>query len=452
MADPTVSYPFDPTGQAVSNRIPNEQVIILPPGDRLFHFTMLKFGPFFEEGLDLKLRDLNNNVIELTKGVDYYLSHKFMGASLSTMHPVYGSITFLRRDIVGTLIANYNTLGGIWTIDSSKILEILSNTTLNPRITTWEQVVDRPIDFPVIDHEWDLADMVGMKEILAVLTNFYNAYLLSIDPTGGSGSGTSLLSQHINNHSNPHQVTAAQIGTYTGSQIDAKLLQYQLKSQPALDSQKLGGHSYDEIVSGLIGTKVANATHADAATTADTATNATNTTSLGGKTLQALMTDVVNTKVANASHADNATHSDVADLASNALKLGGHSYDDIVALIVPPGTITHAVTADSATRADSATSADQFGGMGSDQFIQFLLSQTVANSTKFFGKTYSEAKADILSGTAANATLFGGQTSNDYFNMVKSAYQSADAAVTADVQTALDSLASYINQLLGLPA
>lgn len=147
MADPVVSYPFDPTGQAQSNRITGEQIIVLAPGDRLFHYTMVRFAPMFEQGLNVRLRDLNNNIIQLFPGVDYYLSHHFMDASLATMHEIYGSISFLRRDIVGTLIVDYNTLGGIWTLDAAQITEILANRVYNPRIRTWEQVTNRPVDF-----------------------------------------------------------------------------------------------------------------------------------------------------------------------------------------------------------------------------------------------------------------------------------------------------------------
>jgi hypothetical protein len=368
MSDPVTSYPVDYTGQAASNRIVNEQIVILPPGDRLFQFTMPQFAPFYEEGHSLQLRDINNNVTPLVLGVDYYLSHKFMDASLATMHPIWGSISFL-KPISGVLLATYQTLGGPWTIDSATITEILMNTTQNPRITTWEQVVERPIDFPVIDHPWDLADMVGMSEIYTVLENFYNAYLASLDPNGGGGS--SIIIDHINNKNNPHSTTAQQVGAYSTLQIDTMLGGYVTTSGTAANSTLFNGKSYAQMLTDVVSVKVANASAADNATNAQTAATATNANALGGKSLAQLMTDVAATKVANAAHADNADH---------------------------------------ATAADSATNSTQLGGETLAQVLAAAQAQKAADTTLFNGKTYAQATADILTGTAANSAMLGGQT------------------------------------------
>ncbi|BDD79350.1 hypothetical protein [Burkholderia phage FLC8] len=369
MSDPVTSYPFDPTGQAASNRIVDEQIVVLPPGDRLFQFAMPVFCPFFEEGHSLKLRDINNNVTPLVMGVDYYLSHKFMDASLATMHPIWGSISFL-KPVSGVLLMTYNTLGGDWTIDQATITEILMNTSQNPRITTWEQVVERPVDFPVIDHPWDLADMVGMSEIYGVLENFYTAYLASLDPNGGGG-GSSIIIDHINNKNNPHQVTAAQAGAYSTLQIDTMLGGYVKTTGTAANSTQFNGKTYAQMLTDVAGVKVANAAAADNATHAVTADTATNANALGNKSLSQLMTDVAATKVANAAHADNADHATNADLATNSNQLGGQSLTQVLAA---------------------------------------AQAQTAADSAKFNGKNYADAKADILSGQAADSALFNGQT------------------------------------------
>lgn len=328
MAD-VISYPFDYTGQAATNRITGEQIIITAPGDRRYHFTMVKFAPMFEEGLVLKIREIDGTITPLVKGIDYYLSHQFKDASLSTMHELWGSITFLRRDIVGVLIADYNTLGGPWTIDSQKIIEILANQTRNPRSTTWEQVVERPIDFPPIDHPWDLDDMVGMKEILEVIEKFYQAYLVHIGG-GGGGSGDAALIAHMNDRTNSHKVNANQTGAYTYAQIDLMFQQYLKTNGVAADSSKLGG-----------------------------------------KTLAAIMLDVVAVKVSNAVRADTAGAADTATKATDSDRVGGKTVQDIISQI----------------------SADVGG-----------------NATKFNGKTYGEAKADILSGKAADADKLSGKT------------------------------------------
>lgn len=383
MATAPTSYPFDATGQAQTNRIVGEQIIVVAPGDRLFHYTMVKFAPMFQTGHKLKLRDLNNSVRDLIEGVDYYLTHKFADASLATMHPIFGSITFLKRDIVGTVIADYNTLGGMWTIDAQKITEILMNTIMNPRTTTWEQVVERPVDFPVIDHLWNLDDMVGQKEILEVLENFYEAYLQSLDPSGG-GSGSNLLQQHINNKNNPHGVTAAQLGAYTSAQVDALLAGYLKTNAKAADSDKLNGKTYAQVMSDVKTTKVDNATYADTAGNATTADTAVNSGRLGGKTLLQIMQDVAATTV------------------DNATKFAGNTYAQAKADIL------------TGKSADS----DKLGGLTLQQIIA-QLSQSTGDAATLNGKTYAQIMADVKvtkvdaavnADNADNATKLGGKT------------------------------------------
>uniref|UniRef100_A0AAU7PEU6 Tail fiber protein n=1 Tax=Burkholderia phage vB_BgluM-SURPRISE13 TaxID=3159457 RepID=A0AAU7PEU6_9VIRU len=398
MSDPVTSYPVDYTGQAASNRIVDEQIVILPPGDRLFQFTMPQFAPFYEEGHSLKLRDINNNVTPLVLGVDYYLSHKFMDASLATMHPIWGSISFL-KPISGVLLATYQTLGGIWTIDSATITEILMNTTQNPRVTTWEQVVERPVDFPVIDHPWDLADMVGMSEIYTVLENFYEAYLASLDPNGGGG-GTSIILDHINNKNNPHATTAQQVGAYSTLQIDTMLGGYVTTTGTAANSTLFNGKSYAQMLTDVVSVKVANASSADNATHAGTADTATNANALGNKSLAQLMTDVAATKVANAAHAD---------------------------------------TADNATNAATASNSNALGGSSLTQVLQAAQAQTAADSAKFNGKNYADAKADILSGQAADSAMLGGQTLQQ---IITSLQQSTGDAATLNGKSYDDIMAA----------
>lgn len=416
MAD-VVSYPFDPTGQAPSNRITGEQIIITAPGDRRYHFTMVKFAPMFEEGLVLKIRSTDGSVTELQKGVDYYLSNQFKDASNATMHPIWGSITFLRRNIVGVLIADYNTLGDIWTIDSQKIIEILANQTRNPRTTTWEQVVERPVDFPVIDHPWNLADMVGMKEIYEVLENFYQAYLVNIGGGGGGGGeGGAALIAHMNDRTNSHRVTANQTGAYTYSQIDLMFQKYLLTTGTANDSTRLGGKTLAAIMLDVIATKVNNAIRADTAGIADRAAIATNSDRLGGSTKQELISQITSDVGGNATKFDGKTYPEAkADIltgkAADAFKLEGKTLQEITNQIIQ-------ATGDASTlqgktynqimvdvvgiKVNNAASADNAGSIGGkslqalmEDFIVLKVNNAV-NADKVYGFDFDQLITAIL--------------------------------------------------------
>ena len=88
-------------------------------------------------------------------------------------------------------------------IDASAELTRLTNTLTNPRITTWEEVVDVPYQFPPIDHQWDLEDLKGVEAILPILESMTEAIRES------AGSSFAL---HVADKANPHAVTKDQVG------------------------------------------------------------------------------------------------------------------------------------------------------------------------------------------------------------------------------------------------
>ena len=420
MADPVVTYPFDPTGQASTNRVVGEEIIVLPPGDRLFHYTMPKLAPFFGKNLIVKLRDLNNNVIPLTEGVDYYLSHKFMDASLATMHAIYGSISFLKRDIAGVLIVDYSHLGGIWTIDSATLGEIMLDMLRNPRITTWEQVVERTVDFPVIDHVWNLDDMVGQKEILEMMEKFYLAYLASLDPSGGGG-GTGPITDHIRNKNNPHETTAAQVGAFSKTEINTLLLGYLGVQATAADSSKLEGRSFAEVTTQILANKIAAALRADTAGLADRATTADDSSHFGGLSYEEFLQYMRNSAVSSADRLNGLLPSEVkADIlsgkAADSGKLDGKTLPQIKAEL-------QAATSDAQTLQGKSLDALMTDVKGT----KVNAATTADTATRFGEFTYQEAKTDILAGQAADALKLGGKSLTE----IKAELQAA----TGDAQT-----------------
>lgn len=196
-------YPFDPTGTAATNSIKKESQVLTAGNFRDYHYLIPRFAPFFETSLVVRHRRLNGTTRVLTRGVDYYTANKFRDASLACAREIYGSISFLDTNLAGVIEIDYQTIGGIWNITEEKISEILSEELRNPRIIAWEQIVDLPARFPIIDHEWDLADMTGMKDVKVAVDEVAAAILQA---AGGS------TQQHINDYNNPHKVTKDQVG------------------------------------------------------------------------------------------------------------------------------------------------------------------------------------------------------------------------------------------------
>lgn len=196
----TVIYPFDPTGQAVSNRITGERQILTPPDWSDFYFIVPSAAPYFASSLQLTMRPSGKVLVE---GIDYNPSHKFYDASIQCASPVYGSITFLDKTLAGVIEYNYQTLGGDWVINTQQAAQVLANTLLNPRTTTWEEVVNLPYQFPPVDHAWDIVDMIGASDVVNKLDEMVEALM---------ASGDQGLALHLADFNNPHRVTKAQVG------------------------------------------------------------------------------------------------------------------------------------------------------------------------------------------------------------------------------------------------
>jgi hypothetical protein len=200
----TVTYPFDPTGSNPLSRVTNEQHVLTSLNNTELYQTVIpSAAPFFTDNVIISFTNPDTSIRVLTEGVDYYFTHIFISAGKATAKPLAGSITFLDTDITGVLRVTYQTIGGAWNLDDNEIAEILANLIKNPRITAWEQITDLPFQFPVIDHEWNLSDMVGATEIVEGINGIRDAVL------AGNAGG---IAAHVGNTNNPHETTKAQVG------------------------------------------------------------------------------------------------------------------------------------------------------------------------------------------------------------------------------------------------
>lgn len=161
-------YPLDITGQAATNKVLNERQTLNPPGEPLdYHFILSKAGPYFRD--TMKLVHITTGRA-LVRGVDWMPGHKFHSASYETegiRGGIYQSILFMDRTLSGQVqLAEYQTLGGTWSLSEAKLLELASNRALDPRMVTYEEVADKPTNFPPIEHPHDIADLTGVSELI----------------------------------------------------------------------------------------------------------------------------------------------------------------------------------------------------------------------------------------------------------------------------------------------
>lgn len=196
---------FDPTGVSPDNKISISFSITPPASPGSFYFTIPGRSPYFTKDLVVNYTSRDGlEQRELIFGQDFLWTHKFIEASKATLKDVWAGISFINRTLDGVVEMSPQWLGGEdWIVDESKVAQIILQTISNPRTTTWDEVATPPRKFPVISHEWDVVNMVGMQEVVAAIISI--GQLLADRNADESGNGVG--GTHILNLENPHQTT-----------------------------------------------------------------------------------------------------------------------------------------------------------------------------------------------------------------------------------------------------
>lgn len=463
---PIVNYAFDPTGVLPANLVTNEQHALNLVNSPTYRWIVPRYAPYFADSLVVTLKQVDGSVKTLVPNVDYYTSHWFISASRACAKPVWGSITILDNTLTGILGLQYQTIGGNWVLSDTDLANFLANQLANPRTVSWESIVNLPTAFPVINHQWDLVDMVGASDLVKALkdiearlrdtttggladhlTDHANPHQTNATQVGlgnvknygiatttqavdGSNATSyitpstlvyainALVRQDFNTHlgdfANPHKVSAAQVGAYTTTQTD-QLLNVKLdKTAQAADSALLSGMTVAQLTAQILGGTAANAS------------------TLQGKTVADIVTQVSLSTVEDSNHLQGQTLAQViaaaqAGTAANANTLGNKTLSQIQALwqadsVANANTVGGKTVADILTAAASGTSANSnaLSGQSLNQIRAMWQGDTVANANALAGMTVAQLTAQILSGTASNANTVGGKTVADIVSQITS--------------------------------
>ena len=203
MLNKIFTWVLDPYGTNPANDIKAERKVLSSTQDGTFMFLIPKAAPFYAETVVIKHVASGRTLV---KGVDWEPGYRFELVSKRTYKPVYGAICILDRTLTGTFEYDYHTLGGEYTLDEQTLLTMLSNALTDPRVTTWEKITDKPWYFSPIQHLFDVADMVGGKELADALNRIADKILAAAERLYPS------INVHIQDKENPHNTTKAQVG------------------------------------------------------------------------------------------------------------------------------------------------------------------------------------------------------------------------------------------------
>lgn len=213
---PTVSYPLDTTGMALTNLVSGEEHGLTEVNDDTYDIIIPKFAPFYLDNFAAYHVSELGLITPLDKDVHYYFALPYMGASRSIGKMLYGGVSINTDFEGGQIVLTYQTLGGNWTADPTHVLKRLAELVYNPKTTVWDAVTNRPNQFPPINHSLNISEVYGQKELIDAI----NALAVAIATPRDTSDD---LHMHLLDASNPHRTTAHQTGTYTAEEIDEKL-------------------------------------------------------------------------------------------------------------------------------------------------------------------------------------------------------------------------------------
>jgi hypothetical protein len=163
-----MSYALDPTGHALQNIVLGETNNLVPKVGGGHLFIVPAFAPFEEKSLVIKFTDDYGTSRTLTPYVDYRPGFQFTEATAKCNLAFYSCIEFLDLSLKGSVVYNYQTLGGSYVLSPPQISTVVLNELRDPLFTSWEMVTDAAriprVEFPVVDFPWSKLNVNVVKQ------------------------------------------------------------------------------------------------------------------------------------------------------------------------------------------------------------------------------------------------------------------------------------------------
>ena len=182
---PLIRYPEDLTGVNPDNRILNEIHTISPyTSSKPRRVIIPNFRPFFTDTTYLKVYDLGSStpLIPLVKDNDYKCVELSEEVSLAAGKEVCQSIIIENINVSTNVSISYQTVGGLYTNDTSNLVSLLNTGLNDTRPVHWENLLGKPFEFEPLPHPHHLNDVVGYAPLIVALERLQVAITLSNSP------------------------------------------------------------------------------------------------------------------------------------------------------------------------------------------------------------------------------------------------------------------------------
>lgn len=200
--------PLDVTGQALPNKIVNEQHTLSVENGAQRQMLVPTYGPFYGDGLVVSYSGPGMIRIVARPNIDYVPVYELVQLSKALSKPVFTGIGILNLSMIGTISIDYQTLGGDFVVNKNRLYFELADRLNNDRQTYWSQLVGLDKFFTVAPHQHHVeADLVGLTSV----NNAVNSLSANVQNTASDQDSIDIVN-HLTIIGNPHNTTKAKIG------------------------------------------------------------------------------------------------------------------------------------------------------------------------------------------------------------------------------------------------
>jgi hypothetical protein len=216
--------PLDLTGQALSNRVANEEHHLITLVNKPHRVVVCTHGGFYTD--NLAIRDATGRT--LTRGTDYTTTYHYEQLSTLTGREVMGLIVITNAAVKSPVNVDYRAVGGGFSVSVKELQTLLDNLELTEMRFTWEDIVGLPEAYTPAPHEHEYWQLYGMESTVTQLDRVANSWrkgrtaVLANNKEYGEryvrGAEAEVtryetrVDTHLNDKLIPHRVTKAQIG------------------------------------------------------------------------------------------------------------------------------------------------------------------------------------------------------------------------------------------------
>lgn len=217
-----LKYPLDPTGINPNNKIVGEEHDL---GAGINRAIVPNYSAFYSASMVVCVED---RVEPLIPNQHFIAAQLHADATAALDREVCMAVVIIDQSIMGKVRLEYQTVGGDFSVSVDALRQAIEDEDLDDRTVSWGDLIARPSAFPPAPHLHDIGDLYGFEYVVEALEALRTAILIGDEATHEEirqwvryedsllrdriAETNVNLNTHIQDQTNPHAVTKAQVG------------------------------------------------------------------------------------------------------------------------------------------------------------------------------------------------------------------------------------------------